>query len=292
MATECRSCGGRAELVVCWKCAKRLRRLLVGQDDEPGLDWFAQRLAEQAYGQAKMGRPGRSASGGPAPLPLNQRAAELLAEVTRATASWAGEVFGVDGRAPFSPAAYCHAIARDVAGLMAVDGAARMIADADRFNRQASRVINRPPDLYCGPCPNELDDGERCGMDLRAEADERMVQCRRCRAVFDVELLRERLLQHVDDEPKSAADLLRLFRWLGVNVPRSTFYYRVNRVPPRMFLHKDGTRNLRRQEGSTPLYAYSDVRAAIACDDDEDQADADRPRKRRRARRQHQEVAG
>ncbi|QYC55150.1 helix-turn-helix protein binding domain protein [Mycobacterium phage Boilgate] len=266
MANKCKACQGRAELVVCWRCAKRLHRLLVGNGNEPGLDWYADRLAEQAYGQARMGRPQRK-PGGPAPLPLNPAAADLLAEITRSLAAWAAEALGVSGRTNFSAAAYCAALTRDPARLMAVECAPKMLVDAERFNRNANRLINRPPDKYCGPCPNVLDNsGQQCGMDLRAEPDERMVQCRRCRSVFDVEALRDRLLARVDDEPKTAADLLRLFRWLGVDVKRSTFYHRLNRVPPRMFLHRDGTRNDRHADGAKPLYAYSDVVAAIATD--------------------------
>ncbi|WP_421842632.1 hypothetical protein [Mycobacterium sp.] len=49
-------------------------------------------------------------------------------------------------------------------------------------------------------------------------------------------------LDRVDDEPKSAADMLRLLRWLGREVPRSQFYHLIARVPARMYLQRDGRR--------------------------------------------------
>ncbi|AXH46910.1 hypothetical protein I5G67_gp074 [Mycobacterium phage Aminay] len=288
VANECKACKGRTELVVCWKCAKKLRRLLVGQDDQPGLDWYADRLTEQAYGQAKMGRPQRQSGDRPAPLPFDGRSSDLLAEITAATSAWASARFGTSGRTQFSPAVYCQALARDPGELMKLDEAPQMLQDAERFSARARAAINRPPDIYCGPCPATLENGKVCGTELRADEGERFVQCRRCRAMYDVEGIRDRLLAHVDDEPKTAADLLRLFRWLGVDVKRSTFYHRVGRIPPRMFLHKDGSRNMRRLAGSTALYAYSDVRALMAGDggaQDDGPASATQ-RKRTRARRQ------
>lgn len=282
MSNKCGACQAPTQSRLCWPCTKRLRVVLTGRENEPGLDWLIQRLIEAAYGQAKL-RRGQRGSNGPAPMPLNTRASDLLREITGRVLSWVAEVYPTYG--PVNPVAGVRLLARDFSALMEVESAPRILSEADRFRRAVLAVINRPPDVYCGPCPGELEDGTVCGFDLRAEEGESFVECRRCHKLHDVEGLRLRLLDHVDDEPKSGADLLRLIRWLGHDIKRSTFYSRLGRVSPRMYLHTDGQRNLRRLPGCVALYSYSDVLAAVVPNPVAEVAEDGIHRKRRRPRR-------
>jgi hypothetical protein len=168
---------------------------------------------------------------------------------------------------------------------MALDLAPEMIGKATSFGHDALRLINRPPDVYLGPCPATLDSGQTCGTELWAEDDQvQHAVCRRCNAVHDVDEIRQRLLDRVDAEPQPAATLLRILRWTGRDVRKSTFYEKLKTVPPRVYAHADGQRNLRRTADAVPLYAWGDVVAALD-DGDEDYENAPSHRRRVRPRR-------
>lgn len=279
--TKCGSCGATTtDTSLCWGCTKKLRHLLTGRDNEPGLDWLTRRLIESAYGQAKL-RRGQRSSNGPAPMPLNTRASDLLRDITGSVLSWMAEAF--PAVPPVNPVAGVQFLAENVHVLMMAENAPKMLAETEHYRRAVLAIINRPPDVYCGPCPAQLDDGSVCGFDLRANEDERFVECRRCHHLHDVENIRANLLDHIDDEPKPGADLLRILRWMGHDVKKSTFYSRLGRVAPRMYLHPDGQRNLKRENGSVPLYSYSDVVAVMVNPVADD--DSSTHRRRRRPRR-------
>ncbi|AYN57249.1 LamD-like protein [Mycobacterium phage BoostSeason] len=262
---ECANCKGRSELTVCWPCGKAIRRQLVGTAEEPGLAWLIDRLQESAYGEAKIGRLAPKVSGqGERPgLPLNAKAAELLRDILRRLHKWSE---GALWRLP--AAAQAAMMADNVPRLMARDDAAEILRELLRLRAAAERAIDLPPDLqYVGTCPSVFADGPRkgeaCAVGLYVERGESTVNCPRCKTPSVVEDLQRTALERVDDEPKTAADMYRLLRWLGREVPRSSFYVLVRRVPARMYLHRDGRRNLVQQDGSQPLYAYSEVVAAI-----------------------------
>jgi hypothetical protein len=66
--TECKRCGGRAELFLCWDCGKDIRHLLTGKpverrhgdvagyDEQPGIVWYLDKLSEAAYRQTRLGQ--------------------------------------------------------------------------------------------------------------------------------------------------------------------------------------------------------------------------------------------
>lgn len=260
---KCGSCSGKVtDTTICWRCVSDLRILLVGADREPGLDWFAARLAEAAYGQARVGARGKRAPGEAAPMPLNVRASNLRAAIARAVAQWHIAAFGTVHGVTLTKA--CRRLAAEPGTLMGLAAAPSMLRAAEGFGREALRLLNRPPDVYLGPCPAALESGGACGTELWAEDDAvRHVSCRRCNAVHDVDAIRQRLLDRVDAEPQPAATLLRILRWTGRDIRKSDFYDHLKAVPPRVYAHPDGQRNLRRGPDSVALYAWGDVVQAI-----------------------------
>ncbi len=287
-ARKCGSCGAHASEVLCWSCAKKLRHALIGNGDQPGLSWFIARLSEAAYGQARLQSGKERRSRGPAPMPLDVRSSDLLRDIAVSTARWVEAVSG--SREFLLPTITCQFLAHNITRVMALDIAPTMLADTLRFNAAALRAINRPPDVYLGPCDAVLDSGDKCGFELRAESDARYVECGRCHALHDVEAIRERLLSRVDDEPQTVMNLLRLLRLLGYDVAQSSLYARMGKVNPRMYLHTDGRRNLRREPGAVALYAFSDALDAMNYGDDESPKHSGTHRSRRRPRRTQQEV--
>jgi len=304
VVADCGRCNAPTDLVICWNCAKVLRRQLIGSPgadgDVPGIDWYLIRLEQTAYGGARLGgQAPRTSATSDHPVSFNARAAGQLRETVDKLDEWVHAINGgdlpVELRPPCTvPAAFigplalgwrrlptrwrvtpaglmAHYLARHMSRLMVYDGAAAMSAELDRRVKACDRIINRPLDVYLGPCPTEFVDatthvptGEVCATELRAEKDETTVTCKRCRMVHQVEHIRQWALERVDDEPKSATEMLKLLKWLGTPVPpRSSFYALVARVTPRMYRHRDQRITLRREKGSVALYAYSDVVEAL-----------------------------
>jgi hypothetical protein len=280
--SKCGTCGSATESVICWRCARDLRHLLVGDDSIPGADWFIVRLNESAYGQGKLGDRFQPREGGES-ISHNFTAAVLLRDGSANLRRWSEQAFG--RRVDAAPEVICHILAHNIGRVMGLDSAPSMMGTLSGFNRKALQAINRPPSVYCGPCRATLHSGETCGYELRAEEDDQFVECRRCRAIHDVEAIRNDLMSRVYDEPQPAAALLRIMRWLGMDIRKAEFYSRISSVNPRMYAHADGRRNLRREPDSVALYAYRDVLAALNDGDAVSPEDNGTRRQRRRPRR-------
>ncbi|ASR85084.1 hypothetical protein SEA_PHELPSODU_76 [Mycobacterium phage PhelpsODU] len=273
---KCMHCSAPSQEFLCWTCVRLLRNTLVE------VPWLVRRLHESAYGEAKVAKAGlRVSTGERLPsLPLNARAADMLRDTARLV-RWSEQIAGATSEAPWAP---------DVA-----EGAARYLAsepsamqrhpwapDALRWLSQwrqdAERVIDLPPDqAYAGPCQawrtEEIVDGltghvvrvvrtGRCGMPLYVDAEAWQVDCPRCGSNWAVSELQRQALARVDDsEPRTAADMFRLFKMLGRDVPRSTFYRLMTEVEA--VGYRDGF----------PVYTYGAVAAAL---DDRDRRAAER----------------
>jgi hypothetical protein len=285
--SKCGVCGAKADSPLCWPCAKKLHHALVGHGDSPGLMWYIDRLGESAYGGAKLGCT-KQRRGTETPLPINERPSALLRDITTNLNRWLGLVYGQF--APVPPKIAAHLLAGSVGRIMGLEVAPSMLQTVRGYNAAALRIINRPPEVYCGPCSGTLQSGEPCGYELRAEEDAQHVVCRRCGAVHDVAEIRADLLDRVYAEPQPADNLLRIIRWFGTDIRRADFYARIRTVNPRMYEHPDGRRNLRREPGSVALYGYGDILAALN-DGDAVSPETSGTRRQRRRPRRNQEVS-
>ncbi|ASR85575.1 hypothetical protein I5G80_gp069 [Mycobacterium phage Krueger] len=272
---KCLHCTAPTQEFLCWTCVRLLRNTLVE------VPWLVRRLHESAYGEAKVAKAGlRVSTGERLPsLPLNARAADMLRDTARLV-RWSEQIAGATSEAPWAP---------DVA-----EGAARYLAsepsamqrhpwapDALRWLSQwrqdAERVIDLPPDqAYAGPCQawrvervenhrgevvREVRTDERCGTPLYVDAVALVAECYRCGTEWRVEALQREALDRVDDTPRTAADMFRVFKMLGRDVPRSTFYRLMTEVEA--VGYRDGF----------PVYAYSAVAEAL---DDRERVAAER----------------
>ncbi|QFP94857.1 hypothetical protein SEA_MARSHAWN_71 [Mycobacterium phage Marshawn] len=264
---RCLHCSREADsfLFVCWNCAKTLSRQL---NEVP---WLLRRLHESAYGEANVARKGgpRVSQGECLPsLPLNGRAADLLRDADR-LASMAEQLAGY--RLPFlgTPTAAEQA-ARYLATLPGQVMFYPYAADALRWVLQwvadATTAIDLPPDLqYAGPCqtPRTEDVIEggvvirtllvgQCGAPLYVDTRLADVECWRCGTSWRVDDLQRQALARVDDRPRTAADMWRLFKFLGRDVPRSTFYRMMTAVEAHGY-----------DPAGLPVYTHSSVVAAL-----------------------------
>ncbi|QAU06494.1 hypothetical protein SEA_KISI_76 [Mycobacterium phage KiSi] len=264
---SCAHCAAPGEgfLFVCWRCAKMLGRLF---NEVP---WLLRRLHESAYGEANVARKGgpRVSQGECLPsLPLNSRAADLLRDAAR-LAQMAEQVAGY--RLPFlgTPSA-AEQSARYLATVpgrvmfypYAADAASWLL----QWHADATEAIDLPPDLqYAGPCNADrvteiVDQGgtlvreirTRCGTPLYVNAEALTAECYRCGAVTPIEMLQRAALARVDEAPRTAADMWRLLKAVGRDVPRSTFYKLIAGVEAHGY-DADGF----------PTYVYSAVAAAL-----------------------------
>lgn len=279
-STKCRACDARHSNggYICWTCAVRLRDALVGRDDVPGLEWMITRLEEASYGGSSFGDgcSGERGKNNTYPQTLNQAAADLLHEIDRAVAGWVrdlapeSEPFGK----PRSGVLYLSYRLGDLLGLSHV---ASILKTVERYNAQVLKMVNRPPSVYCGPCESVLESGERCGTELWAEdTDTRWVECRRCGTHADVDEIRAKLLERVQDEVQTLKNWYVVLRWIGRDVQLKSFNAAMVGVQPRVWLQPDGRRNQKSGVGALPLYSYGDVVAAL------DAAEAAKPRRGRR----------
>ncbi|QJD50476.1 hypothetical protein SEA_CHRIS_74 [Mycobacterium phage Chris] len=252
-------------LFVCWRCAKMLGRAF---NEVP---WLLRRLHESAYGEAKVARQGgpRVSQGECLPsLPLNSRAADLLRDVARLV-DMAEQVAGYrpafadDPNAAEQAARY---LATVPGRLMFYPFAPDALAWALQWVADATTAIDLPPDLqYAGPCQakltQEITEGGvvirtvlvgTCRTPLYVDAESLVADCYRCGATWRVEDLQREALQRVDDAPRTAADMWRLLKAVGRDVPRSTFYKLIAGVEAHGY-DRDGF----------PTYVYSAVAAAL-----------------------------
>ncbi|AXQ53089.1 hypothetical protein SEA_RANDO14_69 [Mycobacterium phage Rando14] len=251
---HCGHTGMRAGQSICWDCAKLLRKYLAE------VPWYVARLRETAYGEAKTARAGQRVSTGerlPSPK-LNERAAGLLRDANIRLGEMVRQVIA-DEKWDASNSA--RALQSEVGRLMVYPYAADAITWAIGWRQDAERVIDLPPDLkYAGPCQSMVtaDDAhgepmftQACGAALYVDAREQTATCPRCGTLWTVEMLQRKALERVDESPKSAADMWRLLKLCGRDVPRSSFYRIIQRVEAHSVV--DGT----------PMYTYSSVVAAL-----------------------------
>jgi hypothetical protein len=247
--TQCDNCQAETEAPICWPCAKLLRRQLVE------LPWYLSRLAESAYGGAKLSRRGPKVSRGESlpGLPLNGLAADLLRETAGKLHGWHG------GESIMPPAMVALMLAREPGALQARDDAAEMLRELVRLRGEAEAVVDLPPDsMFVGPCGS-------CGAGLYAEAGAAVVDCDGCRLRWDVEQLRGYATELAYSTTGTAADMWRIAKWLGRKVSRATFYRLVAQLDCSASVGNDGT----------SLYRWADVQAAL------DERDRVRAAKRR-----------
>ncbi|AOZ61404.1 hypothetical protein SEA_DRHAYES_73 [Mycobacterium phage DrHayes] len=253
---KCRHCGAEALTPLCWSCTRMLRRQLVE------VPWLLRRLQESAYGEAKVARKGgpRVSTGERLPsLPLNTRAADMLRDAARLV-SWWEQVSGVD-RGGLHDAARVEAAARWLSGepgaMMSHPWAPEALGWVLQWRQDAERVIDLPPDLqYAGPCQaicfDEAGHEVECSTPLYVDSEALAVDCYRCGMSWRVEDLQRQALDRVDEaEPRTAADMWRLFKLIGRDVPRSTFYRLMTGVEACGY--RDGY----------PTYTYGAVVAAL-----------------------------
>jgi len=134
----------------------------------------------------------------------------------------------------------------------------KLHADMLDIAQQAWRIINRPNDVCCGPCPVKITDTKTniesvCATMLYAEEGSNSVQCPKCRAVHDVEQLRDSLKQQVQDMLFTRAELVNLMATRlndPIKQPLFTKLLRTNKLQPR------------KVEDGVPMFTYNDVCAA------------------------------
>ena len=261
----CTVCHAQTGLFLCTACAQELRELLIGSPKgelrgQPGITWYIARLREQAYGQSKSGAQSwaRGTRSGYALLP-DERATQLLSRIRGTLEDWNADLDRLSAtlsdEQPVSGMAMARRLANRSRELRRHPFSYRLHADLLQYAMQAWRIINRPPDICCGPCPTSIGGEDKdeiyCGTLLYAEARASVVQCPVCRVRYDVCELRNVLRDKVIDMLFTGPELLRLMETrLNDRMPRATFYKLVNdeRLSPRS-IADDGTR----------FYTYSDV---------------------------------
>ncbi|ASR85274.1 hypothetical protein I5H06_gp30 [Mycobacterium phage SirPhilip] len=267
---KCLHCSAPVQSFLCWSCVKMLRRVLA---DVP---WLLRRLHESAYGEAKVAKRSglRVSTGEVLPsLPLNSRAADVLRDAARLV-RWSEQVAGATSQALADPAA-CEGAARYLAAepgrMQQHPYAPDALRWALQWRQDAEKAVDLPPELtYAGPCQAKrtedvIEGGVvirtvlvgTCGAGLYVDAEALVAECYRCGASWRVEDLQREALARVDDSPKTAADMWRLFKMLGRDVPRSTFYRMMTEVEAHDY-DADGY----------PVYLHSAVAAALDARDE------------------------
>ncbi|QFG09458.1 hypothetical protein I5H08_gp029 [Mycobacterium phage Yuna] len=272
---RCLHCGAPVQPFLCWSCVRMLRRVLVE------VPWLLRRLHESAYGEAKVARKGgpRVSTGERLPsLPLNSRAADLLRDAARLV-RWSEQIAGADTEGPATPDA-CEGAARYLSSEPGRMQQHPFSPDALRWVLQwrddATSAVDLPPDLtYAGPCQairiaevvaGQVVVDKLCGAGLYVDSEALVAECYRCGTSWRVEELQREALAKVDDVPRTAADMWRLVKLMGREVPRSSFYALMTKVEAHGY-DADGF----------PVYTYTAVRDAL---DEKERADAEAKRRR------------
>ena len=236
----CTICGAESSLFLCTRCAGELRELLVGcrngEHGQPGIVWYIPRLREQAYLQARLGvSNGAKSSRQGYALLVDKRAIELLTRIHGTLDDWKADLDRLSGtqsdEQPWAGVVLARQLSNRVRELRRHPNSHELHRDLLSYAKQAWRVINRPPDNLCGPCPNMVLNGENqpagmpCQTMLYAEENATTVRCPRCRALHDVEALRKAMRDIITDMLFTGPELLRLMETrLNDRMPTATFY--------------------------------------------------------------------
>lgn len=271
----CKFCDCPTLLHLCWDCSKRLRSEL---NEFP---WLLGRLRESAYGEAKTSRGGAPVqTSDVSSVSFNERAVDLINDAATRLGECIRQLVADES---CEPAAAARIIATDVGRLMGWEHSGDALRWAIEWRENAERCIDLPPDReYAGQCPTmtyveaappyegappvRVPDG-RCGHRLYCLRGDEQVTCPRCASVHHVSLLQAVMMQRVDEQLRTQAEMWRLLKWIGREVPRSSFYKLCGEVPCRAYRWSTG---VVREDAPTelgvsaqPLYAYSDVVAAL-----------------------------
>jgi DNA-directed RNA polymerase subunit RPC12/RpoP len=290
---------------ICRRCGRELKELLVGDGTrepvveerhskaQPGIVWYIHRLRESAYRQAKMAQAlgGHHGSHGYYLLG-DHEAIKLLARISATLAIWDDRCEAVVGPQKHVNLLVTRGTPERLSGHVLAALRARALAehipelrhncpdigslynDMLGYAKAAWKVINRPDDICCGPCPNlitDKDEGEKlCETMLYAEEFAETVRCPKCRTEHPVSDLRDELKRQVSDMLFTGPELLKLMETrLNDRVPKSNFYRMIQegRLLSRTTRLEDGER--------VPLYTYDDV-----CEAREKTPPRGRPRKK------------
>jgi len=265
----CTVCGARSNLFLCNKCADEVRDLLYNphgdERGQPGIAWYIGRLIEQAYGQARLGTANgsKSTSKGYALL-VDKRAVELLARIHATLGVWVWLLTGLSATESDEiqrpgTMAYLRAkwLSQNVKDIRKQADSGVLHADLLAYAKEAWKIINRPADNCCGPCPSIIKEKEGempCAVLLYADEKATVVQCPKCRARHNVDELREALRIAVRDMLFTSGELRKLMDTrLNDRMPKATFYKMIQdgRLTPRA-VADDGVK----------MYTYEDVCAA------------------------------
>jgi hypothetical protein len=248
---QCTNCGrGVQNSYICRRCGIELRDLLIGSKEDrgqPGIIWYMRRLRETAYRQSRLDDgPSTRISYEGYGLLTDQRALRLLGRISVTLALWNNEL---DPRGGVNMGVLVHAERYDALDEWRATRIAANIpklrhhspniknlhTDMLKHAKDAWRVINRPNNICCGPCPNMVKDAE-CATMLYAEEHAEKVQCPQCHVEHDVSVLRDELKRRTRDMLFTGPELLRLMETrLNDRMSKSTFYRMVQdgRLQPR-----------------------------------------------------------
>lgn len=219
--SPCTHCNASlVESVICWDCAKTLRRLLVD------LPWWLRRLAETAYGEAKTAPRGavKSATCDTPGLPLNSRASDLRTTAYRVLEPVRAALLPIETEGLY-PEGVAVALAAAISDLMAYEWAGEFITELQELRDEAETVVDLPVDrILAGMCPNDIEDVGRCGAAVYCVEGDEAAICGDCGGLAIVEELRSEGLRQIHNDLRSAADMFRISKWLRRDVPRATFY--------------------------------------------------------------------
>lgn len=280
---RCNTCGAQCpDAYMCQRCGRELRELLIGSGQEaiidrehdraqPGIVWYIKRLEETAYRQTVLDKSigVRSSSAGYALL-VDRNATKLLARINATLAAWSDTTETLSPDRPLlgmdTTGGTLEALSIRRARFIAFNIRALRTQCKDiealhgsllNYAKEAWRVINRPADNCCGPCPTILvvdNEEEECSTILYAEENAKTVMCPRCHVMHSVHDLREALKNMVHDMLFEGKDLRVLMETrLNDRISKSTFYglLRDGRLKPRT-----------EKPDGTMMFTYDDVCAA------------------------------
>jgi hypothetical protein len=271
---RCNVCRAESVDVLCPRCTRELRELLVGiagkphksllgQEPQPGIVWYIERLTEHAFRQSRLAnRISRRGNAGYYLL-ADARASDLLSRIRVTLQDWAGAVWALiaplrqdqqasvgrdraDRIAGLESVALARWLAYQIPHVRKHPDVAVLHATLLAYAKEAWRIINRPADVCCGQC--QQDD---CDTMLYAEENSATVRCPRCRTRYDVSVLRQELRSKVKDKLFTGSELRKLMETrLNDRIPDSSFraLVRSKRLKPRG-VNADGAE----------LFTYDDV---------------------------------
>lgn len=221
-------------------CARHVENLEREIGDIPALADALEGVIARVPGGNRGRNGARSAE---IPLPFDEDASKARGVLVSTLSAWCAEI----GATPISIPTAARMLLRGFATLIVHPEAGEAYDEITAATGHAWHAVdNKVERVYAGPC--------ECGHDLLARVGRASVECRRCKAVHDVDARLEHMRAELDGMPLTVRQIAVFAAWLGKHPDTKRTETKLN-----VWAHRGKIEAYGRDLAGRPTYAFGEV---------------------------------